>query len=898
VQLWSPGSSDRYEREAHEASAAVVQGRSFTVRERTTPRVQRWPSFPSLLDFVAEKANAIPGFRMFTIVLGVNPINMGKVDASPANILRAIVEFIPGGYLITRALDAHGILDKVGNWIAPKLKALGGVGSSFKAAIDAFIARTSLASAIKDPGGTWDRAKRIFTDPIDKLIAFAKSVGGAILQMVQDAILKPIAKLAEGTSGWPLLCAVLEKNPITGEKVTRSPETVITGFLVFAGQQDVVDNMKKANSFSKAWGWFQGAMKTLMGFVSQIPGLAIAAIKSLTWSDIIALPSAFRKIAAVFGGFAGKFISWAIDAGWKLLEIVFDAVKPGAIGYVKKTGAALKGILKNPLPFVGNLVKAAKAGFQAFGSNIGKHFVAGLINWLTGALPGVYVPKALSVSEFFKLALSVLGITWASMRVKLVKVLGDKTVGLLEGAFPFVVTLAREGPAAAWEQIKSALSDLKDTVIGGIKDFVIDAVKNKAVPKLVAMFVPGAGFIAAIVSIYDTVMVFVNKISAIAQVVTSFIDSIVAIAGGNITAAAKRVESILAGLLSLAINFLAGFAGLGKVADKVLAIIAKVRTKVDKAIDTAIAWIVDKAKTLFTKLVGKKDTKPQAPDVRTPEQKRRAVADAIAEATRVARHGTRADLQLQLGAIARRFLLRSLRIIDVDASTYRVHGEVNPDGDSDVLQNVMDVRRAVAAIQRRLKAEQSPIEVAVTTEAEARQVIAQVFGSAREFPAPTPGSAFGSARGAQSKAEFDDYCRRALAFHFDVRRYRVAEIKAQLKREIAEEKASRERWRRELDFHAGSAAISEHVVASTKRIGNLESIERDGDRKSAKWIELEDEGLLYGHETVNKDESLHRVHPHVNIAGPVSVKTSTASFTYFVQAVIFVVPRTTPAARR
>ena len=74
------------------------------------------------------------------------------------------------------------------------------------------------------------------------------------------------------------------------------------------------------------------------------------------------------------------------------------------------------------------------------------------------------------------------------------------------------------------------------------------------------------------------------------------------------------MESTLSGLLSLAISFLAGFLGLGNIADKVLAVIQKIRATVDKAIDTAIAWIVGKAKALFAKLFGgKKDKAGGAP---------------------------------------------------------------------------------------------------------------------------------------------------------------------------------------------------------------------------------------------------------------------------------------------
>jgi hypothetical protein len=123
------------------------------------------------------------------------------------------------------------------------------------------------------------------------------------------------------------------------------------------------------------------------------------------------------------------------------------------------------------------------------------------------------------------------------------------------------------------------------------------------------MFIPGAGFISAILSIYDTVMVFVNKIKQIVQVVTGFVDSIVAIAAGEIGAAASRVENALAGVLSLAINFLAGFAGLGKVADKVMGVINKIRAPIDKALDWLVNWIVTAAKKLFAKVFGKKEDK-------------------------------------------------------------------------------------------------------------------------------------------------------------------------------------------------------------------------------------------------------------------------------------------------
>jgi hypothetical protein len=610
-----PESNEGRELIAHELTHTIQQGAaiqrsadSSAVAQRSEPLIQRGLLSALGIDldprsYFAEKAASIPGFTMLTVVIGFNPITGASVDRSAGNILRGAIEMIPvAGVHISCALNNHGIFDKVSVWAAGQFKALSDIGSSIRQSISDFIRDFDITSPLK----MLERGKQLIAGPVSRIKNFATSLKDGIVAFVKDAVLKPIAAFAKANApnGYDLLCGVLGKDPISGETVARSAETLIGPFMKLIGQEEVWENMKKSNAIARAWAWFQNALGAVKGFVQQVPELFIAAFKSLEIIDIVFIPKAFAKLAGVFGGFAGKFAAWAGNAVWNLLEIIFDAVKPGLMGYIKKTGAALKGILKNPLPFVGNLVKAARLGFESFASNFGQHFKAGLIDWLTGSLVGVYIPKALSLPELGKFALSVLGISWAGIRGKIVKVLGANGEMIMKGletTFDVVKALVTGGPAAAWELIKEKLNELKDTVINGIIGFVTETVIMKAVPKLIAMFIPGAGFISAIISIYDTIMVFVQKISKIIQVVVAFIDSIVAIAGGNITAAARRVESILGGLLSLAISFLAGFLGLGKITDKIKGIIDKVRDKVDKAIDSAIAWIVAKAKAMFGK---------------------------------------------------------------------------------------------------------------------------------------------------------------------------------------------------------------------------------------------------------------------------------------------------------
>ena len=145
-------------------------------------------------------------------------------------------------------------------------------------------------------GDVWERAKHIFTEPIDRLINFGKSLVNDIIKFVKDAILMPIAKLASTTPAWDLLIAVLGKNPITGEAVPRTAETLIPGFLKLIGQEEIWENMKKAKAIPRAWAWFQGALSGLMGFVAQIPTLFVNAFKSLELADIILVPRAFARL--------------------------------------------------------------------------------------------------------------------------------------------------------------------------------------------------------------------------------------------------------------------------------------------------------------------------------------------------------------------------------------------------------------------------------------------------------------------------------------------------------------------------------------------------------------------------------------------------------------------------
>jgi hypothetical protein len=177
----------------------------------------------------------------------------------------------------------------------------------------------------------------------------------------------------------------------------------------------------------------------------------------------------------------------------------------------------------------------------------------------------------------------------------------EKTAGVL-------VTLVKDGPAAAWDQIKTELTELKDQLIGQVTQMVTSEIVKAAVLKVVSMLNPAGAVIQAILAIYNTVTFFVEKIKQIGAVVASFIDSIAEIASGMVENAAKKVEQTMANTLTIIIAFLAKFVGLGNVPEKLVGVIKKIRQPIDKGLDKIVGWLgkmLEKAVSAVKKTVAK-----------------------------------------------------------------------------------------------------------------------------------------------------------------------------------------------------------------------------------------------------------------------------------------------------
>ena len=219
---------------------------------------------------------------------------------------------------------------------------------------------------------------------------------------------------------------------------------------------------------------------------------------------------------------------------------------------------------------------------------------------------GIVMPKDIfSLSGVFNLVFQVLGLGWDYIRLKAVKMMGEPVVKALEGGYDMFKTFATKGIDGIWEFLKDKFSDLKEIVIDAIKDMLITQVIQAGIKWLLSLFIPGAGFIKAIMAIKDLIVFFVESAMMLIPAIT---EAILALAAGSVAGVAKAIEFGLAKLIGLVINLFAKLIGLGGLTKKVQGIFKKIRKRVDKAVGKLLKKARKAGRKLMRKLgIGAKE---------------------------------------------------------------------------------------------------------------------------------------------------------------------------------------------------------------------------------------------------------------------------------------------------
>ncbi|WP_211195878.1 hypothetical protein [Agromyces sp. H66] len=247
-------------------------------------------------------------------------------------------------------------------------------------------------------------------------------------------------------------------------------------------------------------------------------------------------------------------------------------------------------ILSDPVGFLGNLIAGIKGGIERFFANITAHLKKGLLGWLFGQLgdAGIELPDTFDLKGVVKLLASVFGLTWANIRSRIVRRIGERAMAAVEKGVEIFQVIATQGVAGLWEMLVEKIGDIKAMIQQQIEDFVITRIITAGITWLISLLNPAAAFIKACKLIYDVVMFFVTNAERIARFVNTVIDGVVDIAKGNVSAVVGRIENALGQMVPILIGFIASVLGIGGIGEKIRSIIQALQKPVHKALDFVI----------------------------------------------------------------------------------------------------------------------------------------------------------------------------------------------------------------------------------------------------------------------------------------------------------------------
>ena len=312
-----------------------------------------------------------------------------------------------------------------------------------------------------------------------------------------------------------------------------------------------------------------------------------AGLNAIVAAYQTAVNAAFAVVGAVLTGDWSAVARMVLDAVLGLLGI--DPAEFAAL--VGKAQGTLQAIVDRPGAFVGNLIAAFVGGIRLFAGNFLAHLRAGVVAWLTGALggAGLTVPERFDQLGVLDLLRQIVGLTWARLRERGVRMLGPRAAALAEQLAGYLQTLADEGWAGLFARIRDDLSGLVDTALGALRGLLVEKVVTAAVTKLATLFNPVGALVQLVLTAWNFYTFLRDQLRRIMEVVRAVVDALDRIVAGVLAPASQAVEGVLGRLLPLALDLLARLLGLGDIGTRVREVLTKIHAGVDKAIDKLLA---------------------------------------------------------------------------------------------------------------------------------------------------------------------------------------------------------------------------------------------------------------------------------------------------------------------
>jgi hypothetical protein len=546
-------------------------------------------------------------------ILGHDPLRDEPVEATPTEILEDFLLLI-GKEQHLEQMRERGTVEETANWLATQIETF----MSLLEELGGLISRAWEAIQPENLPNLAENLRALATDVggfLQRVWDFATTVAEKVLALIKDALLSGLSDFAHEVPGFHLLTVIIERNPFTGERVPRTAENLIRGFItLLPGGSATYQQLAETGTIPEAATRIEAAMSELGISWEFVVGLFTEIWESLTIEDLVDPIGAFLRIRNRFGEPISRLLAFISVVVREIFTILLELMNfpSDLIGsIISNAMQAFQSIKNDPVGFLLNMLRAVKLGFSNFFGNILTHLVGGLADWLFRGLrdAGIEPPTDLSLASILDLVLQVLGLTMDRIWEKLAERIGQETVDRIRGAIDrlvgiwnFVRDVQERGIVAIWEYIESQISNLWNMILEKAQEWVMERIINRGIQWLLSLLDP-----TGIMPVINSFMAFFNAVQSaieymrdILAIINDYVSTIAAIARGALQPGAEKMEQGLANAIPIVIGFLANQFGLGNIGEKVQEIIAAIRETIDRALE----WLIDRAVSAMESLLG------------------------------------------------------------------------------------------------------------------------------------------------------------------------------------------------------------------------------------------------------------------------------------------------------
>ena len=153
-----------------------------------------------------------------------------------------------------------------------------------------------------------------------------------------------------------------------------------------------------------------------------------------------------------------------------------------------------------------------KIGFDLFRQNFAQHMKNAVSDWLFGELGStdLKLPKKFNAKGLFSIVLQVIGLTEDNIFKRIEKKIGKDKADKVRVAYDTIKTYLKEGVAGLWKLAEQKMDSLRKMLVDQIISWVQEKIIAKAMVKLATMFIPFAGLIQAVKTLWETIQ-FIKK---------------------------------------------------------------------------------------------------------------------------------------------------------------------------------------------------------------------------------------------------------------------------------------------------------------------------------------------------------------------------------------------------